>query len=305
MVHCNDLETLPVGWLVKRLYKAKLVYDAHEYEIEEGTQGRLRLLTEKFLEKNLIRKADRVLTVSESIANEYARIYQISKPDLVLNCPAFTEVKQKQNLFRDKFQISDDQPVFLYQGGFSPERGITIILETFKNVWEEQAVHPVPVVIFMGFGVLENQIREYTEKYPNIFLHPAVSPNELLQYTSSSDFGILFYENTCLNHYYCSPNKMFEYLMAELPVIISDLYEMKRIVNEYGVGVAAHENSVAGLQKAICDVMEKGPLSFKSNIRDAKNIYNWENQEKVLLHAYQAVLDNENVELGAQKAQED
>lgn len=60
----------------------------------------------------------------------------------------------------------------------------------------------------------------------NIYSYPAVSPD----YTSSADFGILFYENNCLNHNYCSPNKMFEYLMAEIPVIASNLYEMKRLI---------------------------------------------------------------------------
>ena len=103
----------------------------------------------------------------------------------------------------------------------------------------------------MGYGPLQGLVEQSAQEHENIYFHKAVAPDVLLEYTSSADFGILFYENSCLNHYYCSPNKMFEYLMAEIPVIASNLYEMKRLLEENSIGVVAEENTSEGLQKAI------------------------------------------------------
>ncbi len=290
LVHCNDLETLPIGCLAKLRCKCGIVYDTHEYTTEQGFSG-LRLFLIKRFERILIKYADRVLTVSDSIADEYVRLYQIEKPALVLNCPSSRGAKEDQDYFRIVFPIEAKQAVFLYQGGFTSGRGIEVLLKTFEKIAKEPPFLPLPVIVFMGYGALEGLIKESAERTENIFLHSAVSPSELLGYTASADFGILFYENTCLNHYYCSPNKMFEYLMAGIPVIVSNLYEMKRIVKEYGVGVYASQNNTQGLETAICEVLEKDAKVLGENISAAKKIYTWENQEKVLLAVYKGVLN--------------
>jgi glycosyltransferase involved in cell wall biosynthesis len=113
--------------------------------------------------------------------------------------------------------------IFLYQGGLGKGRGIEILLSAFvKNSNLTQAI------IFMGYGPLEKEITLLAEEHENVFFHHAVSQSDLLSFTSSADVGVLFYENNCLNHYYCSPNKMFEYLMAGIPVITSNLFEIKK-----------------------------------------------------------------------------
>jgi len=108
----------------------------------------------------------------------------------------------------------------------------------------------------------------------------------LLDYTSSADFGILFYENNCLNHDYCSPNKMFEYLMADILVIASNLYEMKRLVENNKIGIVAKENTANGLHEAIIKATRLDKEELKKNIQKIKKIYNWGEQEKVLLSLY-------------------
>ena len=282
IIHCNDLNTLPIGVIIKKFFNknVKIVYDAHEYETEiNGISGIQKKLV-KILERSLIKYADKVITVSDSIANEYVRLYNIEKPKLVLNTPPYKEI-EKKDLFREKLGIGKNKTIFLYQGGLSSGRGIEILLETFKNINNKNAV-----IVFMGYGPLEEEVKKASEKYENIYFHPAVNPEILLNYTSSADFGILFYENNCLNHYYCSPNKMFEYLMAEIPVIVSNLYEMKRLVEEYKVGVVAKENSPEGLREAIEEAMKLNREEIRKNIEKVKKIFNWENQEKVLLEVY-------------------
>jgi glycosyltransferase involved in cell wall biosynthesis len=283
ILHCNDLNALPIGVFIKKFFNrdAKVVYDAHEYETElnnlKGTQKKLAT----WLERRLIKYVDSVITVSDAIANEYVKLYDIEKPVLVLNTPPYKEIKKK-NIFRETLGIKENQIIFLYQGGLSKGRGIEILLETFKTIDNENAV-----IVFMGYGPLESLIQATSKEYKNIYFHEAVAPDILLDYTSSADFGFLFYENTCLNHYYCSPNKMFEYLMAEIPVIVSNLYEMKRLVELNKIGTVAKENTLNGLKKAIEEAVILDKNKLKENIQKLKMIYNWEEQEKVLLEVYE------------------
>ena len=283
--HCNDLNTLPIGVIVKVFFNrnVKIVYDAHEYEInDKPNQSRLSIKLHYVLEKLLIKYADGVITVSNAIADAYAKLYGIKKPALVLNTPVYQEI-EKKDIFRERFNIPKEKTVYLYQGGLSRGRGIETLLETFTQVDAQN------IIVFMGYGPLTGMVQEYALKYANIFYHEAVSPDILLDYTCSADFGILFYENSCLNHDYCSPNKMFEYLMAEIPVIVSNLYEMKKIVNEYKIGIVAEDNSVEGLKQAIEGSKALDQEEVQINIKNIKKIYNWEAQEKVLLNVYKSL----------------
>ena len=283
IIHCNDLLTLPMGVIVKKFYNkdVKIVYDAHEYETElNGLSGRKKFFR-KLLERSLIRYADKVITVSNAIANEYVRLYNIEKPALVLNTPSLKTIIKK-NIFREKFGILEDKIVFLYQGGLVNGRGIEDILESFKGLNDSKGV-----VVFMGYGRLEETIEKYAQENDNIFYHPAVSPDVLLDYTSSADFGISMIEDICLSYRYCLPNKMFEYIMAEVPVIVSNLPEMRKVVDKYKVGVVAKHSGIKGLEEAIIEATKMDKSELIANIREAKKIFNWEEQEKVLLKTYE------------------
>lgn len=285
--HCNDLNALPIGVIIKRFFNrnAKIVYDAHEYEINDTpNESKYKIKIKYFLEKFLIKYTDKVITVSDSIANEYVKLYGIEKPALVLNTPPHKEI-QKKNIFRETLGIEENQMIFLYQGGLSKGRGIEILLEAFKTIDNEHAV-----IVFMGYGPLESLIQKTSKEHNHIYFHRAVATDVLLDYTCSADFGILFYENNCLNHEFCSPNKMFEYLMAEIPVIVSNLYEMKRLVESNKLGTVAKQNTPDGLKVAIEEAMNLNKEELKTNIQKLKTIYNWEEQEKVLLDVYKGLI---------------
>ncbi len=223
-LHCNDLNTLPIAFVIKVFYnkEVKVIYDAHEYETEvDGLRGLKKAFT-KWFESFLIKYADKVINVSDAIANEYVKLYGIEKPTLVLNTPPYKKIIKK-DIFRDTFNIRKEQTIFLYQGGLSTGRGIEVLLDTFKLLWDEKKkAKSCPVIVFMGYGELEEKIQEQAENYKNIYFHQAVNPDVLLDYTNSADFGISMIEDTCLSYRYCLPNKIFEYLMAEIPVIVSN-----------------------------------------------------------------------------------
>jgi glycosyltransferase involved in cell wall biosynthesis len=281
IAHCNDLNALPVGLLIKLFGKnVKVVYDCHEYETEINSLKGAEKKVKKGLERFLIYFADQVITVSDSISNEYARLYKIPKPYLVLNCPAYKE-QPKRDLFRENLGIRTDQTIFLYQGGLSKGRGLELLLEAFTGLESDQNV-----LVCMGYGPLEGMIKRKSSENNAIFFHSAVLPDVLLNYTGSANYGILFYEDTCLNHRYCSPNKIFEYLMAGLPLLTSNLHEMKRLVETEGVGIVAQENTVEGFREAVHASLNQDYKAIQKKVFEARKKYCWEDQEKVLKEIY-------------------
>ena len=280
VVHCNDLETLPLGVILKKIdKKIKIVYDAHEYETETHYSKGIRKKIAQKLERFLIKYVDRTITVSETIANEYVKLYNIKKPALVLNTPFYQEV-EKTDIFRRKFKISKEKTIFLYQGALNYGRGIEILLEAFK------VMHDKYTIVFMGYGLLEASIREASKNYNNIYLHEAVAPTEVLSYTSSADFGISTIEDSCLSYRYCLPNKMFEYMMVGLPVIVSNLPEMKKVVETFNVGVVLDENTINGITEAVEKSVKLDRKILEDNLKLVRDKYNWEEQEIMLLNVY-------------------
>ena len=281
-LHCNDLMTLPIGYFVKKFLNknAIVIYDAHEFETERNGLSSKQKKIVYFIESFLIKSADRVITVSESIAIEDARIYGIKKPFIILNTPPFQELSN-QNLFRNKFAISQSQTIFLYQGSLHKGRGIEFLIETFNEISDSSKV-----IVFMGFGDLVGFIKEKSETSSNIYFQEAVLPSELLDYTSSADFGISLIEDTCLSYRYCLPNKMFEYLMADIPVLVSNLPEMRAIVENHNVGIVIKKSEKLELLYALDKATKLDKSVIESNIKKVKKLYNWEEQEKVLKKVY-------------------
>jgi glycosyltransferase involved in cell wall biosynthesis len=288
--HCNDLSALPIGVLAKLMNRgSKVIYDAHEYEINDvPNQSRLSIKLKYFIERFFIQFADEVITVSDSIADAYKGLYGIDKPHLVLNCPVYKS-PGPHDLFREKFNISSAQRIFLYQGGLAKGRGIEILLQAFEESDDTELV-----LVCMGYGPLEGLVQEKASASSNIYFHPAVSPEFLLDYTTSADFGILFYQDNCLNHKYCSPNKMFEYLMAGLPVIVSNLHEMRRLVKKHGIGSIANENTVEGFKVGIQNILCLDYEKLRQNVEMTNKLYCWEQQETVLKKVYAGLFEAGN-----------
>lgn len=140
-------------------------------------------------------------------------------------------------------------------------------------------------VVFMGFGELEDAVKEFGRTHPNIHFHEAVSPEKVPMYTSGADVGICLTENTCLNHFLSLPNKVFEYIMNGVPLIVSDFPEMGRVVDEAECGwkVAVNKNALRSLLTAITrdEIIEK-----RNHTMQYRKTIGWENEESVLLRAY-------------------
>lgn len=283
-VNCHSLSVLPIGLLFKIIFKVKVIYDTHELETETYGLIGLRKRLSEIVERNLIKFVDQIFVVGERIANEYAIKYNIKRPTVVLNCPNYTKVNHS-NFFRDKFSIEESALIFLYQGVLSEGRGISLILDAFSSLNTKKYV-----VIFLGYGALEDKIKHFSLNHENIHFHKAVHPDEIIKFTASADIGLSLIEGDCLSYQYCLPNKLFEYIMAGLPVVVTDLPEMKKIVEMNRIGYILKNNTTSSLIRLIKNINSENRNEFKNNTANVAMIYNWEKQENSIIKAYSNLL---------------
>ena len=282
-VNCHVLSVLPLGIFFKIFKNSKVIYDTHELETETEQISKARKLILKIVERRLINHVDGVIVVSDSIADWYKTGYKLKQVDIVRNIPYKQDNDLPQSkILKDKFNIRDNEMLFIFQGVLSKYRGVDILLNVFSRLDAQRNI------VFMGYGPMQPIIKTYEERHPNIHFQPAVSQSEVAKYTSSADVGLSILENTCLSIYYSLPNKLFEYIVSGLPVIISDLPEMAKIVDDNDIGwkVPVDEESIIKLIKGISlhDIAQK-----KRNVLNCRDQFNWETEEKVLKAAYNQI----------------
>jgi len=282
VVSVHSLALLPLGVALKWVRGARLVYDAHELETETFGLNGLRQSLARIVERRLIPYADLVIVVGDGIADWYRRAYRLNNVVTVMNCPRYQRPARTRRL-HEALSIPSDRRIVLYQGLLVPGRGIEALLLLFAD--HDDGAH---VVVFMGFGELEGLIDQQARRHSNIYRHPAVQPDVVLDYTASADVGIAYINNPSLNDRLCLPNKMFEYIMAGLPVIVNNAPEMSRVVREKGIGAVLTELTVASLATALGEIERRDQLAMRSSLDEAARIYSWENQEREMLRGYEA-----------------
>ena len=284
VIHVHDLKPMALGILFKYFTfgKARLIYDCHEYETEIGSLNgkyfKKKIL--KFYENILVHLADEVITVSDKISEEYSRLYSIAKPTVILNCPPYNSIPERSNIFREKFHISEDKKIFLYQGALVRGRGVEETILAFEMVCTDH------VLVFMGYGELEDYIKEKAKLVSNVFFHPAVSQKDLMSYTSSADFGICFAPNFCLSYDYSLSNKIFEYTQARIPIISSNLSEIRRYIETNNLGFVIYKDDYMAISDVIFRALKVNLNHFKENLNKAAAEYNWEKQAVKLCQIY-------------------
>lgn len=287
--HCNDLYALPPAFYIKKIVNrnAKIVYDCHEHETEAGIYIGKPILKwfAKIIEKGMIKSVDKVITVSESIAEDYVKLYQIEKPKLVMNCPNYKEYKGL-DIFREELSIGKDKILFLFQGEYLKGRGVDNLIEIFKTL-EKENNNLVLILLVYGEGI--EQLKEKIKGIKNIFWHDKVSKDIYMNYVGSCDWGIYLMENICKNHDYALPNKLFDYIMAGLPVVVSNLKEMSKFVDENGIGYSVDSTDCKDIIELLKGITRTSKEEFSENLKVVSKKYCWEEQEKILLKIYNSL----------------
>lgn len=283
IIYANDLDTLTVSFFLARIFKAKLIFDSHElwlYGNKYCSSTKIHQLLWKQIQKKLIHKPDKVIVTTSYRKKVLSEQYQLYNIDVIQNCPNHQPV-EAHNLFRMEYEIPEDNVIILYQGLLAGKRGIFSIVDALNDLENIS-------VIFMGMGEDKTKLKEYISmKHMNnrAFVKDAVSPDELLKYTSSADIGIQLLFNTDINHYSTISNKLLEYFMAGLAIVASDFPEIRRILTENENGLVVDPSDILQIKNAITKLVKDKKLlqKFKENSKVNRYKYTWENEEKKLL----------------------
>jgi glycosyltransferase involved in cell wall biosynthesis len=115
-----------------------------------------------------------------------------------------------------------------------------------------------------------------------------VSHDIVVNVASSADFGICLIEDISLSDRFCLPNKLFEYIFSGLPVIASNLPDMRKLILEYDVGICI-ENSTQSLLRAVLET-DKDQFDDLAFQHDMLNDLSWESQAQKLESIYRELL---------------
>lgn len=283
--HCNDFEPLVMASMLK-FFKRKLVivYDAHEYAREKNGLGKLEKWLVNKWEPRLIGFANEVITVSEGIAEEYKRLYGLERVHVVYNAPHQLANFVKEDRFRERFGIGRDKTIFLYQGKFHRGRGMQLLIDAFALLKDSDAQ-----LVFMGSGDLQELVENAAQDCSNVHLHPEVPYEEIIQHTSSADFGLLTVENVCLSYYFCMPNKMFEYMQAGIPILTTNLYDCRLMVEREKLGIVIPEFTAESFADTIREACDLDRTQFDEGLKRSAQQFHWGEEEKKLIDIYKGL----------------
>jgi len=291
VIHCHDLWALPVGAAVKKKTGAILVWDAHEIyeEVAQGNEEHARMC--RALMRAHEKDVDEFITINDSIAAFYQEKYpRLPKATIIKNATLYSQRVAYDGRLHEAAGLPGTQKITLYQGGFAEKRGLRLLISMAAYL------DPDWTLVMMGWGKLEAELKESAaailsetagRSVPAIVFLPPARQDELLYWTAGGTVGLIPYENVGLNHLYCTPNKLWEYPAAGVPILCSPLVEMTKSVQENGTGWTLPEESDP---KAIASIINNLAPEAIEQARAACYAYieedNWSRYGKRLVQLY-------------------
>ncbi|MGJ7910851.1 glycosyltransferase [Neobacillus sp. LXY-1] len=281
--HSNDLNTLPQGYICSkwRFKKKKLIYDSHE--VQTSRTGYASPVYGK-LEGFLIKRIDEMIVENHTRAKYNEDLYGFY-PHVVHNYPFKQTVQSDEKVdLHEILGIPKYEKILLYQGGIQTGRGLDKLVQAVPLFKEG-------ILVLIGDGKIKKELQAMVQEMQledKVKFLPKVPLAELPKYTRNAYLGFQVLNNVCFNHYSASSNKLFEYMMAGIPVVACSFPEIQKVVegDQTGVKVDSHDPvSIANGVNWLLDHPEEHSEMKRNSLR-ASGKYNWENEQKNLLEVY-------------------
>lgn len=285
-IWCNDLDTLAPAVRYGRL---PVVYDSHEYFTEAaGLTGRpLRRAVWLALERWAIRKLPCMITVNESIAAAYRAKYGLEVL-VVRNMPRIQPPVEVTG--RDAFlhyDVPTDLPIALMQGAYMDrDRGAA---EAVAALPEMKGVR----LVLVGAGIeWEEALERVGDPEMGGRLHciPKLPFEDLRTLTASADVGLSLDKAGHGNYEMSLPNKLFDFMHARLPMVVTARKEVAAIVRGHGLGEVVDEPTPQAIRDAVNAVLAKPRESWRNSLAEASETFHWGVDEPHILKALDTCL---------------
>lgn len=281
VIHANDFDMLGLSYRAAKKCKAGLIYDSHEIFAENIGIAERGWMKRQIIrsERRLVRKVDRMISVSHAAAAYFEETYAI-RPTVITNCPMKNTLPLQEKA-GDAFEI-------VYQGLMVRGRGY----EEFVNA---AALLPDGIrLVLRGYGSLEPKLRAQIEEKQlsdKVVFAPPVEVAQLVQAASASHVGAVLTRPINLNFKLSVSNKVFEYAAAGLPMILSDVPEHRYLNEKYGFGLILDEVTPEKIADAILALYRDKELYIRlaENAKRMSDEMNWEAESEKLLAIYRSV----------------
>lgn len=289
VVVAHDLPMLSVASAVAEASGALLVYDSHELFTEKEMSPRERRRWTA-IERRHIGACRAVITVNPSIARELEARYQLPSVNAIYNAENPLPEGVAPRSLRARCSLADEEMVLLYQGSMNSGRNLEALVDAMHLV-KDKSVH----LVMMGRGPLPKRLLAVADQSGSrVHFTPAVAQSELLEWTASADVGIIPYRANCLNNRLCTPNKLFEFIAAGIPVLANDLPELRAIVVGNGVGTVAPMDTPEQIARAIDHMFADATRlnEIRQRCRVARHELGWEHQARRVRSIFASLLDS-------------
>ena len=277
VINANDLDTLLGGYWAARLTGAELIYDSHEYftEVPELIHRPGARSVWLLLEKWLFPRIQKAYTVNASIAAIYREKYGMDV-QVVRNLPLRKDFPEPPG---------SGEKILLYQGALNLGRGLELLIDSMAHL-------PDFRLWIAGRGDVDAQLRAQV-KQKNLIERVSflgfVPLEDLHRITAEASLGLSIEEDLGANYHFASPNKVCDYIQAGVPVLVSDLPEMRALVTAYEVGhvLDSRDRNPEALAARIRELFQSGALArWRENCRQAAAELTWEREQEKLLQIY-------------------
>ncbi len=280
----NDLDTLPANFIISRLKRKPLVYDSHEYftEVPElmNRPGVKRIW--EWLEQKMVPHVHAAITVNRSLADIYSEKYKIPF-HIIRNFPAA----------RDNSKINTPDKgssMVLYQGALNMGRGLEQAILAMKYLQDVR-------LVIAGEGDKSTELMRLAEEeglLDRVEFLGKIPIQELTEITPLAAVGLSVEQDIGLNYHYALPNKLFDYIQARVPVLVTNLPEMAAIVKQYEIGEIIQELTPEKLAEVLLGMLnnEEKMTRWKKNLELASREFTWEKEEKIIYRIFNTFLTN-------------
>lgn len=286
----NDLDTLPANFLAAKLKKIPLVYDSHEYFTgvpELLNRPKVQRIWKK-IESYCLPKVDYAITVNESIARLFKEEYN-KDFNVIRNVPLITKpfLGERENLRRE-LGLPIAKNILILQGaGINIDRGAEELVEAMQYI-------PDYLLLIVGGGDviadLKKIVNEKNLKDCVLFV-PKQPVGILRKYTAASNLGITLDKANNINYKLSLPNKLFDYIHAGIPVLSSDLPELKNIIVGYNIGKICSDHDPKNISRLIDEMLSSDDQikKWEANTTIAAKELNWDKEKERLLSIFKKI----------------
>lgn len=286
----NDLDTLPANFLASTLKKIPLVYDSHEYFTgvpELVKRPKVQGIWKK-IERFCLPKVDHAITVNESIARLFKGEYN-KDFSVIRNVPLITKpfLNDRETL-RKELGLPTSKKIIILQGaGINIDRGAEELVESMNYL-------PEYLLLIIGGGDVIHDLKKIVleKNLQSQVWFIAKQPIEILRkYTAASNLGATLDKANNINYKLSLPNKLFDYIHAGIPVLTSDLPELKNIVIGYNIGKVCPDHDPKNISNLIMEMLSSDEQIkiWEENAAIAAKELNWDKEKEKLLSIFKKI----------------